>query len=209
MSPRSSATEASRTRAAIVEQAVARASVEGLEGVTIGTLAAGLGMSKAVVIGPFGSKEKLQLAALDGAVEILRAEVWERAAAADPGLGRLEAIAEAWISYLERDVFPGGCFLTAASCEFDGRPGRVRDAVARTLRLWNAVLAAEVVIAIEAGQMASTPDPEQVAFEMNAVAMAVNQARQLRADDRAGERGRAAMARVLGVRPASDRIPGS
>lgn len=198
MSPRSSVAEASRTREAIVAEVVARASVEGLEGITIGTVADGLGMSKAGVVGPFGSKEELQLAALEGAIEIFRAEVWDRAADSSPGLDRLRAIAERWISYLERDVFPGGCFLTAAAAEFDGRPGRVRDAVAATLRLWNSVLEAEARTAIEAGELDPSADPAQVAFELNAIAMAVNQARQLRADADAGRRGRIAMARALG-----------
>ena len=198
MSPRSSAAEASRTREAIVAEVVSRASVEGLEGITIGTVADGLGMSKAGVVGPFGSKRELQLAALEGAIEIFRAEVWERAAASSPGLDRLRAIAEHWISYLERDVFPGGCFLTAAAAEFDGRPGRVRDAVSATLRRWGAVLEAEARTAIEHGDLDPGTDPAQVAFELNAIAMAVNQARQLRADPDAGRRGRIAMARALG-----------
>lgn len=198
MSPRSSAVEARRTRAAIVDEVVARASLEGLEGVTIGTVAGTLGMSKAGVVGPFGSKEELQLAALEGAVEIFRAEVWERAAAGRaPGLERLRAIAEEWISYLERDVFPGGCFLTAAAVEFDGRPGRVRDAVERTLRRWNSVLEAEVRAAIAAGDLDPAADPAQIAFELNAIAMAVNQALQLRGDAAAGERGRRSVARIL------------
>jgi len=198
MSPRSSAAEASRTREAIVAEVVARASIEGLEGITIGTVAADLGMSKAGVVGPFGSKEELQLAALEGAIEIFRAEVWERAAASPPGLARLRAIAEHWIFYLERDVFPGGCFLTAAAAEFDGRPGRVRDAVAATLRLWNSVLEAEVRTAIEGGELDPATDPSQVAFELSAIAMAVNQAHQLRTGADAGRRGRIAMARALG-----------
>jgi len=156
-------------------------------------------MSKAGVIGPFGSKEELQLAALDGAIEIFRREVWERAEGAEPGLPRLTAIAEEWISYLERDVFPGGCFLTAAAAEFDGRPGRVKDAVDRTLILWNKVLEAEVKTAIKAGDLPKSTDPAQISFEMNAIAMSVNQAWQMRSDVSAGDRGRRAMARVLGA----------
>ena len=197
MSPRASADQARRTKAAIVDEVVSRASIEGLEGITIGTLADGLGMSKAGVVGPFGSKEGLQLAALEGANEIFRREVWEPAADRPPGRERLEAIAEAWISYLERDVFPGGCFLTTVAVEFDARPGRVRDAIHSTWRLWDGVLEREARAAADAGELPAGTDPEQVAFEMNAVAMAVNEARQLRGDARAGERGRRAMARVL------------
>ena len=98
-------------------------------------------MSKAGVIGHFGNKEALQLAALDAAVKTFRAEVWEPAAGRPEGITRLRAIAKAWITHLEGDAFPGGCFLTAAAAEFDGRPGPVRDAVADTLALWERTLA--------------------------------------------------------------------
>jgi hypothetical protein len=117
--------------------------------------------------------------------------VWDRAAEAEAGLDRLCAIAEAWVSYLERDVFPGGCFLTAASTEWDGRDGPVRDSVRRTLERWHAVLAAEAATA-------GIDDPEQIAFEMNAIAMGLNQALQLNGDRTAPDRARRAMRRVLG-----------
>ncbi len=196
MSPRSSADGARATREAILGESVDRASVEGLEGITIGKLASTLRMSKAGVIGQFGSKEALQLATLEAAFKIYREAIWEPAARKPEGVARLRAIARSWIAYLEADVFPGGCFLTAAAAEFDGRPGAVRDRVAEAQVLWERVLAREARLAIEAGELEG--DPAQVAFEMNAVAMAVNQARQLRADKQAGKRGRAAMARILG-----------
>src|SRR5437016_3676098 len=63
-----SAVDALATRTKIIERAVEVASTAGLEGLTIGNLAGDLGMSKAGVLGHFGSKEALQLAALDAAV---------------------------------------------------------------------------------------------------------------------------------------------
>ncbi|CAN5647004.1 TetR/AcrR family transcriptional regulator [soil metagenome] len=154
-------------------------------------------MSKAGVVGQFGSKEALQLATVDAAAEIYRQTIWEPAVRKPEGIARLRAIARLWIDYLEEDVFPGGCFLTAAAAEFDGRPCLVRDRIARTQVLWERVLAREARVAIEASDLVG--DPAQVAFEMNAVAMAVNQARQLRADKQAGKRGRTAMKRILGT----------
>jgi AcrR family transcriptional regulator len=152
-------------------------------------------MSKAGVIGHFGTKEALQLAALERANAIFRREVWEPAAGVDPGFARLRAIAGAWISYLERDVFPGGCFMTAASTEWDGREGPVRDAVRQTLRLWHDVLAAEAA-------RAGLDDPGQVAFEMTSIAMGLNQALQLEIEpERAPERAGKAMRRLLGAAP--------
>lgn len=200
VSPRRSALAAQATRSAVINETVNRASTDGLEGVSIGGLAQSLGMSKAGVIGPFGSKKTLQLAALERAIEIFRAEVWEPAAAAPPGLARLTAITDAWLNYLSRDVFPGGCFLTQSAAEFDGRPGPVKEAVVQALSLWEAVLASEAKVAVKAGQLPAI-DPRQVAFELGAIAQGVNQALQLRGDERAVERGRLAMRRSLGVSP--------
>ena len=53
-----------RTRQSILERAVDIASVEGLEGLTIGRLADELDMSKSGLFAHFGSKEDLQLATI-------------------------------------------------------------------------------------------------------------------------------------------------
>jgi AcrR family transcriptional regulator len=195
--PRRSVADTARTHAAIVARAVDLASLEGLEGLTIGRLATDLEMSKAGVLGHFGTKEELQLAALNAARAIYRQEIWDRAAGAAPGRARLLAIADAWLSYLGRDVFPGGCFVAAASCEFDDRPGRVHDAVAAMHRLWIDVLAREARQAIKDGDLPRGTDPYDIAFTMNAVAMGVNQARHLMADDDAPARGWRAMRTLL------------
>jgi AcrR family transcriptional regulator len=119
-----------------VDHATALASRVGLEGVTIGQLADRLGMSKAGVLGHFGSKQALQLAAFRQATQAFTARVWTQASGRQPGLTRLASVCDAWLAYLADDTLPGGCFLTAASCEFDGRPGAVRDAIAAALTRW-------------------------------------------------------------------------
>jgi AcrR family transcriptional regulator len=205
--PRRSVADTARTRTAILERSVAMASVEGLEGLTIGRLAADLEMSKAGVLGHFGTKEELQLAALDAAAEVYRREIWDRAVDAAPGRPRLLAIGDAWLDYLSRDVFPGGCFVTAASCEFDDRPGRVRDALSAMHRRWMDVLAHEARTAVAAGELPRGTDPEDVAFGLNAIAMGVNQARHLAGDAAAPERGWRAMRALLGAPQARRRAP--
>lgn len=198
--PRNSVAGARRTREAILAEAVDLASVEGLEGLTIGRLASALEMSKAGVIGHFGTKEQLQLATLEAAVATFTREVWEPAAQAEPGLPRLRAICAAWVAYLEGGVFPGGCFITTAATEFDARePGPVRDAIAAAQGRWLGVLAAEAKVAVKAGELDAARDPRDVAFELNAVAVGLNQAIQLFRDRQAPARARRAMARVLGV----------
>ncbi|MFI1972166.1 TetR/AcrR family transcriptional regulator [Streptomyces cinnamoneus] len=199
MSPRKSATEARRTRERIIERSVAIASVEGLEGLTIGRLATDLGMSKAGVLGHFGTKETLQLAALEGASAVFSRAVWEPAADAAPGLTRLRAVCEAWITYLERErgAFPGGCFFTTAAVEFDARGGPVRDAVARRYTIWRRRLVHELRLAVETGELPPGTDPEQTAFELIGLYMGLNQAIQLFADPTAADRTRRALARLL------------
>src|SRR3954466_3030148 len=92
--PRRSNADAALTRKAIVEQAVQTASIEGLEGVTIGRLADDLGMSKAGVIGHSCNKTDLQRAAFRQAQGLFAAAVWERSKAKRRGLTRLNAICE-------------------------------------------------------------------------------------------------------------------
>jgi AcrR family transcriptional regulator len=204
--PRRSAADAARTRQSIVDRSVAVASIEGLEGLTIGRLASDLEMSKAGVLGHFGTKEELQLAALGAAREVYRRELWERAQDAAPGRARLLAIADAWMSYLARDVFPGGCFVTAAAAEFDDRPGRVHDAVVALHEEWMAVLTAEARTAVTRGELPRGTDPADVAFGLNSIAMGVNQARRLLGDDGAPARGWRAMRALLGAPRARRRL---
>ncbi|WP_269854113.1 TetR/AcrR family transcriptional regulator [Streptomyces sp. RPT161] len=199
MSPRNSFAEARRTRDRIVERSVALASLEGLEGLTIGRLAADLGISKSGLLGHFGSKEALQLAALERASAIFTASVWEPAADARPGLTRLRAVCERWITYLEREraVFPGGCLFTTVAVEFDGREGPVREAIARLFSMWRRRLVVDLRIAVRAGELPRDTDPRQLAFELIGLYMGLNQAIQLFGDRRAPARTRRALDRLL------------
>jgi AcrR family transcriptional regulator len=204
--PRRSVADAARTRATILERSVDLASLEGLEGLTIGRLATDLEMSKAGVLGHFGTKEELQLASLAAARAIYRREIWDRAKDATPGRARLLAIADAWLDYLARGVFPGGCFVAAASTEFDDRPGRVRDAVVAMHREWMGVLSAEARRAIRDGDLPKGTDPDDVAFGLNAIAMGVNQALRLGVDEAALARGWRAMRALVGAPRARRRL---
>ncbi|MDX3095788.1 TetR/AcrR family transcriptional regulator [Streptomyces sp. ME01-24h] len=199
MSPRKSAAEARHTRERIIERSVAVASVEGLEGLTIGRLAADLGISKSGLLGHFGTKEALQIAALRRASEIFTRAVWVPAAGAAAGLARLTAICEAWVTYLdrEREAFPGGCLFTASAVEFDGREGPVRDAVARLYAVWRRRLTRDIRAAVDAGELPATTDPEQLVFELNGIYFSLNHAVQLFGDRTAPDRARRALRRVL------------
>ena len=170
------------TRSEVTQAAVERASVEGLEGLTIGRLADEARMRKSSVFSLFGSKQELQLAALEGAVEHFTAEVWGPVAGERPGLPRLLALCDRWLAYHERGAMPGGCFLTTATVEYDARPGPLRDAVARTMQRWFGVLEREVATAIEAGDLPADTNERDVAFQLNALAAAASYGFQLSRD---------------------------
>src|ERR1700747_348673 len=141
-----------RTRRAIRRKAVDIASVEGLEGLTIGRLASVLRISKSGLFAHFGSKEDLQCAVVDEAREIFVERV-VRPAYQFQGLQRLRVLCENWLAYSEERVFPGGCFFSAASLEFDDRPGRVREQIVGLMRKWLGNLEQAVRDAQSAGEI--------------------------------------------------------
>ena len=184
-------TRGRRTRQEILKTAVDIASVEGLEGLTIGRLAQELKMSKSGLFAHFGSKEELQLAAVDMARAIFVEEVADPAFTAERGIVRLEAMLERWLSYVERSVFSGGCFFAAASAEFDDRPGPVRDMIATLTKSWLDALEEEARFAQKLSQFKAKLDPAQLAFEVHALAQEANWAYRLLDDKRAFDRARA------------------
>src|SRR5579864_8241532 len=162
-----------RTRSAILRKAVNIASVEGLEGLTIGRLASALQISKSGLFAHFGSKEDLQCAVVDEAREIFVERV-VRPAYQFQGLKRLRALCENWLAYSEERVFPGGCFFSAASLEFDDRPGRVREQIVGLMRKWLGSLEQAARDAQSAGEIMKAADASQLAFEIQALAMGAN-----------------------------------
>ena len=185
------------TRAAVTQAAVDRASVEGLEGLTIGGLAGETEMRKSSVFSLFGSKEELQRAALAAAVEQFKREVWVPVADQEPGLPRLLALCDSWLDYHRREVMPGGCFLTTATIEYDARPGPLRDQIAATMKQWLGVLEREAATAVEAGDLPAETDPAEVAFELNALAAGASYGFQLWRDPEVLDRAGRSMRRVL------------
>ncbi len=179
-----------RTRQTILEVAINIASAEGLEGLTIGRLAAQLSMSKSGLFAHFGSKEDLQLATIEAARAIFIREVIRPAFEAERGMPRLWKLCDIWLGYVQGGVFSGGCFFAAAAAEFDGRPGPVRDRIAEIMKEWLATLRRAVVETQEAGQMEWEVDPTQLAFEFNALELGANWAFQLYGDKQAFGRAR-------------------
>ncbi|WP_235565530.1 TetR/AcrR family transcriptional regulator [Microbacterium sp. Root166] len=159
----------------ILSHAIDIASVDGLEGLTIGRLAEAAGHSKSGVATLFGSKEQLQLATVGAAREVFIDRVVAPARASSPrGLARVCALISSWLEYSDERVFRGGCFFAATSVEYDARPGAVRDAVVAASSQWEDYLAISIEHAMAAGELPGLDDACQLTFEIVSFLEAAN-----------------------------------
>jgi AcrR family transcriptional regulator len=198
-----------RTREAILASAVDIASVQGLDGHTVGSLATQLRMSKSGLFAHFGSKEELQLATIEVARQIFIEKVTRPAIAAPKGMPRLWGLINQWLILVEKRVFSGGCFFSAASFEFDSRRGVVHDRIAAIMREWMDVLTRAVEQAQKAGHIGAKVNSTRLAYEIHGVAMGAHWAHQLLDDKQAYSRARiTVLEKLRGIAtPASPHLP--
>jgi AcrR family transcriptional regulator len=197
--PRKQRADGERTREAIVREAVSLATLDGLEGLSIGDLAGALGMSKSGVYAHFGSKQDLQLATVDEAGRIFHAEVVEPALAAAPGVAQLVAVCDAFCDYLQRRTFPGGCFFAGAALEIGARPGPVKEQIAAFQAGLTALIRQFAVTALERHEIPADEDPDALTFELNGIILAANTSFVLRDDPAVLDLARSVVRRRLGV----------
>lgn len=176
----------------------------GLENVTLGVLATELDLSKSGLFAHFESKEALQLAVLEEAVERFKLRVIRPALGAPRGGPRFNALFEAFLEWMtlgggdgrafddaaERRT--GGCIFMALSQEYDDRPGKVRDAVVQSQREWRSFVSGAARLGVEEGHFRADLDIEQVAFEFVGIGMTCQQTNKLLGDPNAGQRARTA-----------------
>ena len=187
-----------RSRQAILKGATELATIDGLDGLSIARLAAHIGMSKSGLFAHFGSKEELQLATVQAAQEIYDREVTRPALEQPEGLARVLAMADSYLSYLDRGVFPGGCFFAAAAAEVDSREGPVKDKVRDFLGAWRDDVIKQLRRAQEQDELSADRDAEQLAFEIDAFLAAANEGMQLFGDRKAVDRARTGIRERLG-----------
>jgi AcrR family transcriptional regulator len=182
-----------QTHAAILETAMRLASIEGLGSLTIGRLARELGISKSGVFAHFRSKERLQQETITAADEVFRREVLAPTLAEPRGLAQIEGFCEAYLSYIERGVFPGGCFFAQLLAEFDARTGPIHDRVVAGQRGALNALEGMIETAQRQGELDPATEPGQLAFELYAALEFANYLSTLNRDPSVIERGRRAI----------------
>jgi AcrR family transcriptional regulator len=187
-----------RSRQAILKGASELATVEGLDGLSIGRLADHIGMSKSGLYAHFGSKEELQLATIDAAQEVFEREVTDPALEHPEGIARVLAFADAYLSHLERHVFPGGCFFASVAAEVDSREGRVTDQLRELMGGGVQWLAGQLSEAQARGEIEASADADQLAFEIDALLHGANASFMLYRSDEPLERARRGIRARLG-----------
>jgi AcrR family transcriptional regulator len=185
------------TRERILDQAVALASRDGLEGLTLGTLSSELGLSKSGLFAHFGSKDELQLQVLQAAVARFHETVIRPALSAPRGEPRIRAFFESWLEWANSPWMPGGCIFVAAATELDDHPGPQRDFLAQTHRERVAFLAKAARLAVEAGHFRPDLDLEQFAFDIDSIVLGYHHAQRLLRDPKAEAHARTAFERLL------------
>jgi len=186
-----------RRRRAILAAARDVGTAEGLEGLSIGRLAAEVGMSKSGVAAHFGSKRDLQLLAVESAAEGYERNVIAPPREAEPGIARVQAMMEAWIDYIEGIEYRGGCFFASAGAEFAARPGPVRDHVAAHTSTWIRALEREIRTARRLAELAPDTDERLLAFQLHALVQEANLRQTLLDDEGAFDDARALLAATL------------
>ena len=182
------------TRQAILGRAFELASVIGVSGLTIGRLAEEMGLSKSGLFAHFGSKEALDVAVVEEASRQFVQEVMVPALREPRGEPRVRALFDRWLVWGQR---PGGCFFVGASAELDDRVGPSRDALARADKDWLDELAKAARIAVREGHFAATLDPDQFAFELNAIMLGFHQFHRFLREPEALARTRRAFDRLV------------
>lgn len=167
------------TRTAIVEKALDTASRVGFEQLSLADLAADTNMSKSGLYAHFKSKEALQLAVLELAIERFARVVIHPALRQPRGEPRLRALFEGYLEWIGGSLTQGRCIFMALSQEYRDRPGAIRDLVVASMKDWHSTLARVAGDAIEDGEFSSGEDPRQLAFEVVGIGMSFQQSYKL------------------------------
>lgn len=184
------------TRAAIIEHALGVASHDGLEALTLGTLADSMKMSKSGVFSRVGSRETLQLAVLANYRQRFEAQVLHPARMVAPGLARLRRLFDMSLLQVESGK-SAGCFYISCAAEYDDRPGAVRHALTSSVTAWRDAFGDAARQAVELGHVGADTDAEQLVFEIYALLLAAQHDARLLEQCGAATRARSGFERLL------------
>jgi AcrR family transcriptional regulator len=185
------------TRAAIVGAALDLAAAEGLEAISLQTVADRVGLSKSGVFSRVGSREALQIAVLEEYGRRFIADVFVPSMQQPKGLPRLNEIVRRWIVRMRDVEAQQGCIFTAGAFELDDREGPLRDFLLAEVTRWRAALRRTVLQAVETGHLNADTDPEQLVAEIYSLAMGLLHDIRFLRDPRAPDRAQRSWERLV------------
>jgi AcrR family transcriptional regulator len=185
-----------QTKAVIIEAALGLATQIGLEGLSIGAIAEVTQMSKSGVFAHFGSREELQISVIREYFSRFEQEIFYPALQAERGLPRLRALFDNWMKRVAVEI-QSGCIFISGAVEFDDRPGPVRDALATSVQTWLEALNRAIVQAQLSGPLQAHADPQQIAFEIHGLILALHYEARFLKNPGSLERANTAFANIL------------
>ena len=185
------------TLAAILDTAIAMATAEGLESLTVGELAKRLGLSKSGVFSRIGSREALQKAVIEEYDRRFLQDVFVPAMREPRGLPRLNAIMRLWLQRARDVEIQQGCLYCAGAFEFDDRDGPLRDLLLDGIRAWRSALKRTIIQAIDAGHLLPDTDADQLVFEIDGLFVALMREARFLREPRAADRAWATYERLI------------
>jgi AcrR family transcriptional regulator len=191
----------------IVDRAVRLAAVKGLDGISIGDLAKELNMSKSGLFSHFGSRENLETAIVERASALFFTHVLEPVEHDElQGIERLWTLCDNWLSFVEKQVLPGGYFFTGALFQRGGQRAPISRLITNTVRRWVETLIAAVEGAQRKDELSTDLDARQTTLELNGILLGAHCAYLLGYQKREGARA-TILRRLAGV--ATKKIPAS
>lgn len=186
-----------QTRQQIISRALTLSSAVGLEGLSLGNLAAELKLSKSGLFAHFKSKEVLQLQVLQAAIELFVRDVVRPAILKPRGIRRVEALFKNYLAWVHGNGKTGTCIFMGLSQEYDDRPGPVRDALAKSQQDWRDTVAQVAMTGVSEKEFRKDLDAEQFAFEFVGIGMIFQQSCKLLEDRKAERRAYTAFEALL------------
>lgn len=185
------------TREAIVGEALSQTVDLGLDGLSLGVLADSLKLSKSGLFAHFKSKEALQLAVLEEAIDRFRRLVGAPSLKAPPGKARFEALFRNYLAWIKGEEDMAGCPFMAIGQDVRGKTGPLRDLFISSQEEWRVALATAVKDGVRLKEFAPDTDPAQMAFEFIGIAFAYQQSLKIMEDRQSLKRANKALADLL------------
>ena len=155
--------KAQQTKARIIRQAAELFNQKGYAGSSIADVMQATGLKKGGIYNHFKSKDELALAAFDYAVSLMSQEIWQAVKTKQNAIERLQALASAYLIYIDKPPIAGGCPILNTAIEADDLDSPLRDRALAAINSWRSLIVRIIQKGIKKQEVRSTVEPDTVA----------------------------------------------